>query len=321
MNCPLCGNNCNEKCYTNSAIQVDRDVLFCESCALFFVHPMPTDKELKELYEKEWSWDYGMQERRSFIKNIFHTVYEMHQKFIAQDRAKHLFSLVPDRKSKIIEIGSGNGAFLKTIASRYGTVEGIEPSLKNDVRQGGVTILRKAINAGLSLEPIYDAVCMYMVLEHLTNPVEIIQALCDALKPEGCLIIEVPYSPHKEYEKLDDFELNKVFNNVHVFHHSRNSVSRMAALTGTFLAQFEVFRKQESIEGFNVFSLYPNASREKGFYKMLAAVNLLILYAKGLAGASIHETIDERVTPFADGYWIRFVLKRPSHRSSPVSLE
>jgi SAM-dependent methyltransferase len=310
MKCPICKDVNPEKAFKNSTINKERDVIFCNSCNLFFVDPMPTANELRKLYEKEWSWDYGMNENSSFVKSVFRIIYEMHQQFLAQERANHLFSLVPDSKSKILEIGSGNGAFLKKITSKYGRVEGIEPSLRNDFSTDSISIKKKTIDEHLDLSEKYDAICMYMVLEHLPNPVQILNTLIDYLNPKGYLVIEVPYSPHKEFKNLDTFELNKVFNNVHLFHYSRDNVNHMASRVKAFLNEFQVIRKREFINGYNVFSVYPNASKEPLPYKLKALVNLLILYAKGLTGLSIHESINEKNTPFGDGYWIRFVLQK-----------
>ena len=308
--CPFCQSDNPLKAFKNSCINKERDIIFCKSCNLFFVDPMPTEGELRDLYEKEWSWDYGMNEKSSFIKKFFRTVYDMHQKFLARERADHLFSLLHNSKNKVLEIGSGNGAFLKNISSKYGRVEGIEPSLKNDYIKDEVFIKKKSIDGNLKLDKKFDAICMYMVLEHLPNPVQILKTLIDFLNPKGYLVVEVPYSPHKEFATLDSFELNKVFNNVHLFHYSQTSVTKLASLVNARLQDFQVIKKKEFIDGYNVFSVYPNASREPWSYKMVALINLMILYAKGLVGSSIHESIEEKCPPFGDGYWIRFVLQK-----------
>jgi len=312
MKCPICKDINPERVFKNSTINIERDIVFCDSCNLFFVDPMPTANELKKLYEKKWSWDFGMNEKSSFINRIFRTVYEMHQQFLAQERAKHLFSLIPDAHNKTMEIGSGNGAFLKKITSKYGRVEGIEPSLRNDYTQGAVSIKKMSIDENLKLAEKYDVICMYMVLEHLPNPIQTLNTLVDYLNPNGYLVIEVPYSPHKEFKNMGNFELNKVFNNVHLFHFSRKNVTKLASVINARLEDFQVIKKREFIDGYNVFSVYPNASRKPWSYKSIALINLMVLYVKGLVGAPIHESIDEETTPFGDGYWIRFVLQKGS---------
>ena len=76
----------------------------------------------------------------------------------------------------------------------------------------------------LVIDDQYDVLCMYMVLEHLVDPIKTLDTLKNVLKKGGHRIIEVPYSPYKEYEFLDEFELCKVFENVHLFHLSGKNV-------------------------------------------------------------------------------------------------
>jgi len=125
-----------------------------------------------------------------------------------------------------------------------------------------------------------------MVLEHLANPVKILNTLKNGLKTGGRLIIEVPFSPYKEYESLDEFELSKVFENVHLFHFSRKNVECLSKELAMTLDDFKVIQKMEFIKGYNVFAIYPNSSRRGLGYKFISLFNLLILYARGLVRLS-----------------------------------
>ena len=70
-------------------------------------------------------------------------------------------------------------------------VEGVEPNAKahNIAVQNGLTVCldRKEV----SLKP-YDAICLWHVLEHLENPVEMKQWFQEYLSERGVLIIAVP---------------------------------------------------------------------------------------------------------------------------------
>ena len=58
--CPVCSSEKIEEVFHNDAVLLRRTVFLCRSCLLYFINPLPTDEELKELYENEWSWDFGM---------------------------------------------------------------------------------------------------------------------------------------------------------------------------------------------------------------------------------------------------------------------
>ncbi len=308
--CPVCASQETQEVFNNPAIKGNRTIQLCSSCDLFFVAPSPTKMQLKQLYEEEWSWNYGMGDESSVTKKIFHFVYEMHQKFIARERAAHLFKTAPKNKARILEIGSGNGAFLEQISKRYDTVEGIEPSLKEDINKARLTIRQADIDSPLPANKNYNAICMYMVLEHLPDPVQALQRLKPSLIQGGFIIIEVPFSPYREFNIIGDFELKKVFHNVHLCHFSNKNVKCLADQLDMHLMEFNVIRKTEFIPGYNVFAVYPNSSREGLVYKALALFNLMILYIKGILRLSIHQTIHEETMPFGDGYWIRFVLQK-----------
>ena len=309
MRCPICSSANTLQVYKNPKIYRERGVVFCKNCDLFYTEPMPTDEELCRLYETEWSWSYGMREDSKLVKKFFRFVYDMHQKFIAQERAKHLFGLQPESTSRILEVGSGNGAFLRETSKRYHRVEGIEPSLNEDLHEGKVFIKKGTLDENFSDKCRYDAICAFMVLEHLSDPVGMVGRMKKRIKEGGILVFEVPFSPYKEFPVLDDFERKKFFHNAHLFHFSQKNLEYLAERVDMDLKEFQVIRKIESIKGYNVFAVYPNSSQKGLVYKMGALFNLTALYVKGLFGRPIHETIAESSTPFGDGFWIRFVLQ------------
>ena len=310
MYCPICFSEKTKSIFKNTAIDIERDVMFCEGCNLFFVFPLPTPDELDSLYKKEWSWEYGLDEKSSIIRKFFNFIYKAHQKFIASARANYLYKLAPNRMASILEVGSGNGAFLREIAKYYKFVRGIEPSLDKEYVSEKIQIKSETIKDSLVIDDQYDVICMYMVLEHLANPVKTLKILKNGLKKGGHLVIEVPFSPYKEYESFDEFELCKVFENVHLFHFSRKNVEYLKEKLAMTLDDFKVIQKMEFIRGYNVFAIYPNSCREGLGYKLVSLFNLLILFARGLVGLSIHKSVDEFQTKFGDGFWIRFVLKK-----------
>ena len=46
MYCPICFSEKTKSIFKNTAIDIERDVMFCEGCNLFFVFPLPTADEL-----------------------------------------------------------------------------------------------------------------------------------------------------------------------------------------------------------------------------------------------------------------------------------
>ena len=150
---------------------------------------------------------------------------------------------------------------------------------------------------------------MLDVIEHLNNPIAHLSNLKRFLNPGGLLVVEIPHSPVREFKELPPFELDKVFNNVHLFHFSRKNVGLLAQKLGMQQLLCNVFHKVEMLPGFNVFAVYPGATQRGMAYRLGSLFNLGWLYLKGMLGGSIHTVFDENVKPFGDGHWLRFMLK------------
>ena len=96
---------------------------------------------------------------------------------------------------KILEIGSGFGAFLNLLKSKSIEAEGIElnPEAIKKCKKEGLQIYDILIDDFSKSHPNqYDVVCFFQVLEHITNIFDFIKHSLDALKTNGKLIIGVP---------------------------------------------------------------------------------------------------------------------------------
>lgn len=129
------------------------------------------DKNLYEQLEKyEW---YYMKDKWEFYKalNLIH------------------------KKSKILEIGSGEGHFLKAAQQKKHHVEGIEFNSKSAarIRSLGFTIYELSLNnLNKKIDKHYDVICSYQVLEHVSDPLEFIKETLNLLIPGGKIIFSVP---------------------------------------------------------------------------------------------------------------------------------
>ncbi|NJM65394.1 MAG: class I SAM-dependent methyltransferase [Acaryochloris sp. RU_4_1] len=93
----------------------------------------------------------------------------------------------------VLEIGCGNGLFAKQISvEKY---RGIEFSQKAKLDAGslGIEVLNESIQVHVkSYSSVYDVVCAFQVLEHVTEITSFIESSLLCLKPGGFLIYSVP---------------------------------------------------------------------------------------------------------------------------------
>jgi SAM-dependent methyltransferase len=116
--------------------------------------------------------------------------------YYKKDRWEHTDAIrfVGEGKN-MLEIGCGDGAFLKMAAQKKCTVTGLE---LNDVAiqqcvQDGLNVIGATIEAHAVTHPAqYDVVVFFQVLEHITNISSFVNAAITCLKPGGTLIIGVP---------------------------------------------------------------------------------------------------------------------------------
>jgi SAM-dependent methyltransferase len=96
------------------------------------------------------------------------------------------------RREALLEIGCGNGFFLVQ-ARRQGwsEVHGVEPSAdsvaKAPVELHGV-IVQDVMRRGLFAPESFDAVCLFQVLDHIYDPVELLEECLRILRPGGHIL-------------------------------------------------------------------------------------------------------------------------------------
>jgi SAM-dependent methyltransferase len=110
-------------------------------------------------------------------------------------KAKAILELAGN-SGKILDVGTGSGMLLRQIARVKGSKENL---YANDFSQGILAPLRKEgfrtlVGQAELLDTLerFDVICMNQVLEHLQNPVGVVNRLSALLSPGGYLFIETP---------------------------------------------------------------------------------------------------------------------------------
>jgi SAM-dependent methyltransferase len=148
----------------------------CNSCGLVRSDPVADSDVVSKLYA-ESTFDYSDE-----LDNL------------AATYGKYLRRLDPYLSSKgaLLEIGCGNG-FVLAEAKRLGytDVRGVEPSraaidsAPEDIREN---IVCSMMIPGLFPPETFDAVCLFQVLDHILDPVQLLRTCYQILKPGGVLL-------------------------------------------------------------------------------------------------------------------------------------
>ncbi|QDF30236.1 class I SAM-dependent methyltransferase [Halarcobacter anaerophilus] len=226
--CPICGNKTYKSFFkienfqffsdSNISKQVDINNVQCDNCLAVFMNPCYSKKGFPILFE-EAGMSYGSSEGRpneqvTWLKN---------RKLL-------------NKEVRVLDIGCGSGNFLSC--------------LPLDVAKVGVDIDKTSIDLAkekyenieficssfedLNYQEDIDLITMYHVLEHLSNPKEVLIRLNDLSNENTKLLIEVPI-----IENGLTNDINGFFSVQHLTHFSRNSFKNILQLSGWEIVEWQ----------------------------------------------------------------------------------
>jgi 2-polyprenyl-3-methyl-5-hydroxy-6-metoxy-1,4-benzoquinol methylase len=180
-------------------------------CELIWLDPMPTESDLHKVYETYYTHQVNGSSannvgKRNLLLRPFHLVLKFGHKLLvhitgmdqALSQAQLDLSsmyLTSNRIGSLLDIGCGNGVFLDRMRSLGWNVQGVE------VDQKAASVAEKVFNipvfvgtleaASHSSESL-DAITMNHVIEHVHDPIALLQECARILKPGGYLIVVTP---------------------------------------------------------------------------------------------------------------------------------
>lgn len=142
----------------------------CTDSDLKFFHPMVTGSE--NFYE-------GLQK---------------HDWYYQDDKAEFSFaSQFIKETDKVLEVGSGKGAFAERITAKDYLGLEFSQEAKRLAAERGVKVINESIQNHAAANPAnYDVVCSFQVLEHVSGIHSFIKSSIACLKPGGLIIYSVP---------------------------------------------------------------------------------------------------------------------------------
>lgn len=152
------------------------NLAFCENCGL--IHNTCFDERLLE-YVGEY-------------ENSLHFSDRFQQ--YATDLVDRLVNQYGVRQKRVIEIGCGDGQFLRQICQRGDNRGyGFDPAYRPDeaIYDERVEIASRILSDPDEVEPA-DMVCCRHVLEHVSDPIKFLSVVRDVVKPDGVVYFEVP---------------------------------------------------------------------------------------------------------------------------------
>jgi 2-polyprenyl-3-methyl-5-hydroxy-6-metoxy-1,4-benzoquinol methylase len=182
--CKLCGSNESSLLQIGVRHAPEAEVRRCTTCDLVFLSPQPSEEELEFYYSTLYREDYRLTQVEQRHRNDLEKAYLRVQRLLPR--------LKPE--TRLLEVGSGSGAFLYAVRPYVKEVIGVEPdtATRRWIEQTlGFKVLER-IPADGSETGGFDVVVSFHVLEHVPAPVDFLAGLQKVLKPQGEFVVEVP---------------------------------------------------------------------------------------------------------------------------------
>ena len=228
-NCPVCSSGNIQFVFSakdNTVSQQLFEIWQCNDCTLRFTQDVPAENEIGRYYQSE---NYISHTDTS--KGLINRIYKAVRKKTLRKKRKLVCLVTGLTGGKVLDIGSGAGAFASEMMRNGWNVTALEPDEK------ARTVARK--NFGIELQPpdklfaltagSFDAITLWHVLEHVHLLHEYMQQMKNLLKKNGRVIIAVPNYTSKDADVYKQFWAAYDVPR-HLYHFSPKAMQMLAGL-------------------------------------------------------------------------------------------
>lgn len=231
--CLLCGNEHTKLLASVGQHGLPCYVTICPNDGLVFLNPRWTKDQYMHFYMHEYDFYYRPQ---VLDKETEEYKYGKIKEICVRLEEANLLK----NRSSVFDIGSGMGWSLDWLKKKYPQFHSffaIEPSeacIKN-LAQLGVELVARDIDNDWQIPPV-DLVIMRHVLEHLMNPIAVLEKIRNSLSDAGVVYIAVPDMMHPKKS------LSKhCFRAVHTYYFSKYTLSKVAQKGGLHLISLQSY--------------------------------------------------------------------------------
>ncbi len=222
--CPICLNS--DVAFVQNEVHggIKTNVFRCLDCDFDFLETWDNVEHVKSLYEGD--------------KYVFgHNISEESNQPLKYDEYKIRYKwLKPylDKTKTLLEVGCGDGKFLKMVRDDVSLAEGVElsPPQVEKLRSEGITCHDVMINE-MEAPRQYDVVCMFAVLEHVPNVRDFLTSLKNYLHEDSQIFFEVPNlnDPLVSGVDIEEFR-NFYYRPIHLYYFTPKSLGKLLNQAG-----------------------------------------------------------------------------------------
>ena len=213
IDCIICGNDKRVNLSSSGRYNEKLNTVICSNCGLIHSSPIPSEKELENFYKNEYRLNY----KASFQPKMKHTIRYASGSIY---HFKNMMKYIKESKNKsFLDIGAGSGEILY-FAKRQGfKILGIEPNngyasyCKDTLK---LPIVNNVYEKSNIKKNSYDVIHLNEVLEHMRDPITVLNDIYSFLKPNGITFINVPDIELDMHAPSTRFHYAHIYNYNHI---------------------------------------------------------------------------------------------------------
>ncbi len=219
--CPTCGNRDRRPLFQKGPFSYHR----CDTCGLAYLDPRLSDDELAYLY--------GQGRGRFTTEFVYIPTAETRKETIYRRKLGEVERLSEGRR--LLDFGSSAGYFVQLASESGWDADGLEinPFCVAWAREelGLKTIHEGDLSECGFEDGQFDVITMWDVLEHIPDPLPVLQAMRPLLTDSGIIVFETSHFDCFETDFLQ-VENTNLTPDFHLMHFTRSSIEHLAARAG-----------------------------------------------------------------------------------------
>ncbi len=278
--CPICSKL--EVTLVQNEIQgnVKTNVYRCETCDLDFLETWDDVEHVKSLYEGDkyvFSHNVSNNAQVGLKFNEYDARYAWVKPFLGKDKS-------------LLEIGCGDGKFLRMVKDDVCIAEGCElsPPQVKKLRREGFTCYDKMVDE-MPPPQRYDIVCMFALLEHVPLISSFLEKLKDYIHEGSHIFIEVPNlnNPLVSGVSIQEFKAF-YYRPIHLYYFTPSSLVKLLAKAGY---ESNVYTSQQASITNHFHWMHNRCGQSSANY--MTSVVLPVSTSKKLPMGDIFEKVDD----------------------------
>jgi 2-polyprenyl-3-methyl-5-hydroxy-6-metoxy-1,4-benzoquinol methylase len=197
----------------------------CSNCGLAYVNLRPNQEEIKAFYPTYYYARFGDREFTSDYLRLMERSFQATLNLFAGYKPG----------GRVLEIGCGDGQFLRYLSANGYEIYGLDFS-EHAVRRtrkntGSGNIFLGTLEEAKYKDGYFDVVCLFEVLEHLSDPLGELREIRRVLKEEGVVAGTVP-----NFNSLERILLGNCWYGIdfprHLYHFTKKSINNILSKAG-----------------------------------------------------------------------------------------